>query len=352
MAALSRLLLLIAALIFGGKAMAADLENTLYMDVPAGRVVIEMRPDLAPATVAQIKALVRRGFYDGIVFHRVIDGFMAQTGDPKGDGTGGSGHKLKAEFSNEKHVRGVVSMARASDPNSADSQFFIMFAPAPSLDGKYTIWGKVTSGHGVHRPDQEGRPQPQRHRHQPRQDHQDAGRRRRRENGEEVLRAASGRTPALRAARAPPSRPHAGEGWGEGLAPQPHARRARERQRRRGWLASLAVYREPRLIAVLLMGFSSGLPLALTAATLSFWLAEIGVSLTTIGLFSLVGISYNLKFLWSPLIDRLPIPLLTARLGRRRGWALAIQIPLALAILAPRPHRSARRSRDDRRSPR
>jgi peptidylprolyl isomerase len=146
MAALSRLLLLIAALTFGDKAMAADLENTLYLDVPAGRVVIEMRPDLAPATVAQIKTLVRQGFYDGIVFHRVIDGFMAQTGDPKGDGTGGSGHKLKAEFSNEKHVRGVVSMARASDPDSADSQFFIMFAPAPALDGKYTIWGKVTSG--------------------------------------------------------------------------------------------------------------------------------------------------------------------------------------------------------------
>jgi peptidylprolyl isomerase len=146
MAALSRLLLLIAALTFGDEAMAGDLENTLYMDVPAGRVVIEMRPDLAPATCAQIKALVRRGFYDGIVFHRVIDGFMAQTGDPKGDGTGGSGHPLKAEFSNEKHVRGVVSMARASNPDSADSQFFIMFGPAPSLDGKYTIWGTVVSG--------------------------------------------------------------------------------------------------------------------------------------------------------------------------------------------------------------
>jgi peptidylprolyl isomerase len=146
MAALGRLVLLIAALICGGKAMAADLENTLYMDVPAGRVVIEMRRDLAPATVTQIKALARQGFYDGIVFHRVIDGFMAQTGDPKGDGTGGSGHKLKAEFSNEKHVRGIVSMARASDPDSADSQFFIMFASAPSLDGKYTIWGRVTSG--------------------------------------------------------------------------------------------------------------------------------------------------------------------------------------------------------------
>src|SRR5438105_12169279 len=105
MAALRRLAVFIAALTFGGTAMAADLENTIYLEVPAGRVVIEMRPDLAPATCAQIKALVRRGFYDGIVFHRVLDGFMAQTGDPKGDGTGGSGHKLKAEFSNEKHVR-------------------------------------------------------------------------------------------------------------------------------------------------------------------------------------------------------------------------------------------------------
>src|SRR5882762_10128755 len=102
----------------------------------------------------------------------------------------------------------------------------------------------------------------------------------------------------------------------------------------RGWLDALAVYRQPRLIAILLMGFSSGLPLALTASTLSFWLAEIGVSLTTIGFFALVGISYNLKFLWSPLIDRLPIPFLTARLGRRRSWALAIQILLAFAILA------------------
>jgi peptidylprolyl isomerase len=146
MAALSRLLLLIAALTVGGKVMAADLENTLYLDVPAGRVVIEMRPDLAPATVAQIKMLVRQGFYDGLTFHRVIDGFMAQTGDPKGDGTGGSGHPLKAEFSNEKHVRGTVSMARASNPDSADSQFFIVFAPATHLDGKYTIWGNVTSG--------------------------------------------------------------------------------------------------------------------------------------------------------------------------------------------------------------
>jgi MFS transporter, PAT family, beta-lactamase induction signal transducer AmpG len=114
---------------------------------------------------------------------------------------------------------------------------------------------------------------------------------------------------------------------GEAILPQ------REKQKT-GWLSALAVYREPRLIAVLLMGFSSGLPLALTGATLYFWLAELGVSLTTIGFFSLVGISYNFKFLWSPLIDRLPIPLLTAWLGRRRSWALAIQLPLALAILA------------------
>ena len=147
MAALSRILLLIAALIFGGKAMAADLENTLYMDVPAGRVVIEMRPDLAPATVAQIKALVRQGFYDGIVFHRVIDGFMAQTGDPKGNGSGGSGQNIKAEFTQNAHFqRGTVGLARANDPDSGDSQFFICFKPAPFLDGKYTIFGQVVSG--------------------------------------------------------------------------------------------------------------------------------------------------------------------------------------------------------------
>src|ERR1700744_3925541 len=102
MAALSKVLWLIAALVLGGRAMAADLENTLYMDVPAGRVVIEMRPDLAPETVAQIKKLVRQGFYDGIVFHRVIDGFMAQTGDPKGDGTGGPGPKRQAQVSHRK----------------------------------------------------------------------------------------------------------------------------------------------------------------------------------------------------------------------------------------------------------
>jgi peptidylprolyl isomerase len=126
--------------------MAADLENTLYLDVPAGRVVIEMRPDLAPEHCAHIKSLARSGFYDGIVFHRVIAGFMAQTGDPTGTGSGGSGHHLKAEFSSEPHVRGVASMARTSDPNSADSQFFICFADATFLDNQYTVWGKVTEG--------------------------------------------------------------------------------------------------------------------------------------------------------------------------------------------------------------
>jgi peptidylprolyl isomerase len=125
---------------------ATDLENTIYLDVPAGRVVIALRPDLAPQHVARIKELAREGFYDGIRFHRVIDGFMAQTGDPKGNGTGGSGQNLPAEFSKEKHVRGTASMARAQSPDSADSQFFICFAPAPFLDGKYTVWGKVTSG--------------------------------------------------------------------------------------------------------------------------------------------------------------------------------------------------------------
>jgi peptidylprolyl isomerase len=137
---------LIITLVLGGTAMAADADNTLYMDVPFGRVVIAMRPDLAPGHVAQIKALARRGFYDGVPFHRVIEGFMAQTGDPTGTGTGGSGHKLTAEFSKEKHVRGTLSMARTADPDSADSQFFIMFGPAPSLDNQYTIWGEIVSG--------------------------------------------------------------------------------------------------------------------------------------------------------------------------------------------------------------
>ncbi len=128
-------------------ARAADPENTIYMDVPKGRVVIALRPDLAPKTVAHVKELTRRGFYDGLTFHRVIDGFMAQTGDPKGNGTGGSGQNVKAEFSQSAHfARGTVGLARASDPDSGDSQFFICFQPAPFLDGQYTIFGQVTSG--------------------------------------------------------------------------------------------------------------------------------------------------------------------------------------------------------------
>jgi peptidylprolyl isomerase len=124
----------------------ADNENTLILETTQGPVTIEMRPDLAPLHVAQIKSLVRKGFYDGIVFHRVIDGFMAQTGCPEGTGTGGSGNKIKAEFNAEPHVRGTVSMARAQDPNSGDSQFFICFDDARFLDKQYTVWGKVTSG--------------------------------------------------------------------------------------------------------------------------------------------------------------------------------------------------------------
>ncbi len=123
-----------------------DKENTLYMDLDYGRVVIELLPDVAPNHVARIKELTREGFYDGLKFHRVIDGFMAQTGDPLGNGTGGSGQKLKAEFNATPHVRGTVSMARASDPNSADSQFFICFDDATFLDGQYTVFGKVVEG--------------------------------------------------------------------------------------------------------------------------------------------------------------------------------------------------------------
>ncbi len=125
---------------------AMDLENTLYLELKDGRVVIEMRPDVAPNHVARIKELARKGFYDGIVFHRVIDGFMAQTGDPTGTGMGGSGQKLRAEFNREPHVRGAVSMARAGDPDSGDSQFFIVFKDSKFLDNQYTYWGKVTQG--------------------------------------------------------------------------------------------------------------------------------------------------------------------------------------------------------------
>ena len=124
----------------------ANIENTLILETTKGPVKIEMKPDLAPGHVARIKELVSEGFYDGIVFHRVIDGFMAQTGCPQGTGTGGSGKKLKAEFNKEKHVRGTCSMARASDPNSGDSQFFICFEDVPFLNGQYTVWGAVTEG--------------------------------------------------------------------------------------------------------------------------------------------------------------------------------------------------------------
>lgn len=127
-------------------ATAGDPENTLYMDLESGRVVIEMRPDIAPHHVARIKELVRQHFYDGLLFHRVIAGFMAQTGDPQGDGTGGSGQKIKAEFSNEPFERGTLGMARSSSPDSADSQFFICFARTAHLDGQYTVWGKVVDG--------------------------------------------------------------------------------------------------------------------------------------------------------------------------------------------------------------
>ena len=124
-----------------------DPENTLIMDTTQGKVVIALRPDLAPKHVERIKQLAREGFYDGIVFHRVIEGFMAQTGCPKGTGTGGSKYpNLPAEFNTEKHVRGVCSMARSQAPNSANSQFFICFDDATFLDKQYTAWGKVIEG--------------------------------------------------------------------------------------------------------------------------------------------------------------------------------------------------------------
>ena len=125
---------------------APDPENTLVMEIEGGRVVIEMLPDVAPKHVARIKELTRDGFYDGIVFHRVMEGFMAQTGDPTGTGTGGSGQNIKAEFSAEPFLRGTAGMARAQSPDSADSQFFITFAPARFLDKQYTVWGRVIEG--------------------------------------------------------------------------------------------------------------------------------------------------------------------------------------------------------------
>ncbi len=124
-----------------------DPENTLIVEIPHGRVVIRLRPDVAPGHVARIKELAREGFYDGTPFHRVIDGFMAQGGDPTGTGTGGSKKpNLKAEFSDVPHKRGTASMARAMNPDSANSQFFICFTDCPFLDGQYTVWGEVVEG--------------------------------------------------------------------------------------------------------------------------------------------------------------------------------------------------------------
>ena len=130
-----------------GVVVAADLENTLYLETTCGRITIAMRPDLAPMHVERIKSLAREGFYDGQIFHRVIDGFMAQTGDPTGTGFGASPlPDLRAEFSDQQFVRGIVGMARGPSVNSANSQFFIMFDRWASLDGQYTVWGEVTDG--------------------------------------------------------------------------------------------------------------------------------------------------------------------------------------------------------------
>ena len=144
---LSKLLLTIGVIMtLSDAAQAGDPENTLVMEIEHGTVVIEMLPDVAPNHVARIKELTRQGFYDGIVFHRVMDGFMAQTGDPTGTGSGGSGQNIDAEFSTVPFTRGTVGMARAQNPNSADSQFFIMFDEGSFLNGQYTVWGQVTSG--------------------------------------------------------------------------------------------------------------------------------------------------------------------------------------------------------------
>jgi len=135
--------------LFAGSSFAGTLdpENTIYLELKDGTVVIQLRPDLAPKHVERIKKLTREGFYDGLKFHRVIRGFMAQTGDPLGNGTGGSQYPdLPAEFTNTPHVRGTASMARSGHPDSANSQFFIMFGRAPHLDNQYTVWGQVVSG--------------------------------------------------------------------------------------------------------------------------------------------------------------------------------------------------------------
>lgn len=124
----------------------ADNDNTAYLDLKDGRVTITLRPDLAPKHVARIKELIKKGFYDGLKFHRVIDGFMAQTGDPQGTGYGGSGTNIPAEFTKTAFERGTCGMARSANPDSGDSQFFICFEPARFLDGQYTVWGQVTDG--------------------------------------------------------------------------------------------------------------------------------------------------------------------------------------------------------------
>ena len=149
----TRFVSMILGLVFAATAATAaapaprDPENTLYLQLKTGRVVIALRPDLAPNHVARIKQLTREGFYDGVKFHRVIDGFMAQTGDPTGTGMGGSKlPDLKAEFNSAKHITGTVSMARAGSPDSANSQFFICFKPASFLDNQYTVFGQVVEG--------------------------------------------------------------------------------------------------------------------------------------------------------------------------------------------------------------
>ncbi|MEM6710915.1 MAG: peptidylprolyl isomerase [Pseudomonadota bacterium] len=131
-------------------AASIDPEEVLVIEMDQGPIYVELLPDVAPLHVERIQTLAREGFYDGVVFHRVIDGFMAQTGDPTGTGTGGSAlPDLPAEFSNVPYERGVVGMARTNDPNSANSQFFIMFGPAPSLNGQYTVFGRVVAGMDV-----------------------------------------------------------------------------------------------------------------------------------------------------------------------------------------------------------
>ena len=146
-ASLLTALFVLLAMPGSSSALTLDPENTIYLDLKDGRVVIRLRPDLAPTHVAHIKKLTREGFYDGIVFHRVIEGFMAQTGDPTGTGTGGSKYPdLKAEFNHMPFVRGTLGMARSSSPDSANSQFFICYADARFLDRQYTAWGEVVEG--------------------------------------------------------------------------------------------------------------------------------------------------------------------------------------------------------------